>query len=256
MATSGSVMQSVEGEGVVDVINGQGMGGFLFTCEHASNFIPKEYNNLHLDEEALGSHIAWDPGALKLATCLSEELDSPVVAPKISRLIFDVNRPLGSPTAMPAQSDHWRIAGNENLSLEEQTRRHDLYYVPYHEKIEEMIAQEACRAFVTIHSFTPVFKNTKRDVEIGVLHDVDSRLADYLLEYTESEGSYVVRRNEPYGIEDGVTHTLQKHAIKRGLPNVMIEIRNDLLKSKADRREICQWLTKKLSMCLARMQAE
>ena len=39
----------------------------------------------------------------------------------------------------------------------------------------------------------------------------------------------IVRRNEPYGPEDGVTHTLQIDAIARGLSNVMIEVRNDLI---------------------------
>ncbi|MEM7615252.1 MAG: hypothetical protein AAF245_09405 [Pseudomonadota bacterium] len=38
-----------------------------------------------------------------------------------------------------------------------------------------------------------------------------------------------VRRNEPYGPKDGVTHTLIKHGDAERRPNVMIEIRNDLI---------------------------
>ena len=36
-------------------------------------------------------------------------------------------------------------------------------------------------------------------------------------------------RNEPYGPEDGVTHTLKLHGLSNGVLNVMIEIRNDLV---------------------------
>jgi predicted N-formylglutamate amidohydrolase len=42
-----------------------------------------------------------------------------------------------------------------------------------------------------------------------------------------------VRRNYPYGPQDGVTHTLKKHGLTRQIANVMLEIRNDLI-SDAD----------------------
>ena len=81
---------------------------------------------------------------------------------------------------------------------------------------------------MTVHSFTPVYFGAKRDVEIGILHDEDTRLADALLE--ELAGApHKVERNQPYGPQDGVTHSLKRHAISRGIANVMLEIRNDLL---------------------------
>jgi len=82
---------------------------------------------------------------------------------------------------------------------------------------------------ITVHSFTPVFKGVKRDVELGVLHDSDARLADAMLGLAGSHTAYATGRNEPYGPEDGVTHTLRRHAVPQGLLNVMLEIRNDLL---------------------------
>ena len=42
-----------------------------------------------------------------------------------------------------------------------------------------------------------------------------------------------MRRNYPYSAADGVTHTLRRHAIARGIPNVMLEIRNDLIAGEA-----------------------
>jgi len=37
--------------------------------------------------------------------------------------------------------------------------------------------------------------------------------------------------NQPYSASDGVTHTLRDQAGRRGLANVMIELRNDLIDS-------------------------
>ena len=45
----------------------------------------------------------------------------------------------------------------------------------------------------------------------------------------------VVKRNEPYGPQDGVCHTLNLHAGARGLAYAMIEIRNDLIDQLAGR---------------------
>ena len=45
----------------VEVLNPDGQGGFVLICEHASNRIPAALNRLGLSDEALSSHIAWDP---------------------------------------------------------------------------------------------------------------------------------------------------------------------------------------------------
>jgi predicted N-formylglutamate amidohydrolase len=68
-------------------------------------------------------------------------------------------------------------------------------------------------------------------VEIGILHDTDPRLADAMLAQAPRLPHRRIARNEPYGPQDGVTHSLQRHAVSRGLPNVMLELRNDLLAS-------------------------
>ncbi len=58
----------------------------------------------------------------------------------------------------------------------------------------------------------------------------DARLADApLATLGGEEPAFVTRRNEPYGPDDGVTYTLLEHGIARGLPNVMLEVRNDPL---------------------------
>jgi len=132
---------------------------------------------------------------------------------------------------MPETSEIYPVPGNCNLSEQERDRRAQSYYVP---------------VLVTIHSFTSNYHGRQREVEIGILHDSDTRLADALLKVAvadESENDYIIRRNEPYGPDDDVTHTLQNHAIPANYLNVMIEIRNDLLSTP----EACEVVAKSLA---------
>ena len=103
---------------------------------------------------------------------------------------------------------------------------------------------------VTIHSFTPVYHGQFREVEIGILHDSDSRLADAMLAGSEGS-SLTVNRNDPYGPEDGVTHTLRLHALPDGLLNVMIEIRNDLITNEEEQAQIAAFLYELMGKALA-----
>ena len=56
-----------------------------------------------------------------------------------------------------------------------------------------------------------------------------------------------VQRNEPYGPEHGVTHTLKEHAINDRYLNVMLEIRNDLIETATQQNDMANifatWLT-------------
>ncbi|WP_020593959.1 N-formylglutamate amidohydrolase [Kiloniella laminariae] len=219
---------------VVETSNLAGAGDFLIVCEHASNYIPPAYNNLGLDETVLKSHVAWDPGALAVAQALSKALDAPLVEQKLSRLIYDCNRPPEAENAMPAQSEIFTIPGNSNLSQADRDMRTNSVYVPFRSALTDCLDQLQARGqspvVITVHSFTPVYKGVKRDVEIGFLHDRDDIFAKELIKTFAAEtDKFVLRLNEPYGPADGVTHTLTEHALPRNLRNVMLEIRNDLI---------------------------
>lgn len=212
---------------VAAVANADGAGGGLIVCEHASARMPVEFGALGLRDDLLLSHIAWDPGAMDVATGLSRRLDAPLVHCRASRLLYDCNRPPEAAAAVPTRSEAHDIPGNQALDPAARSERVQAFYRPFEALLAKTIANHPTPpAIVTIHSFTPVFHGERRDVEIGVLHDEDSRLADAVL---ASASSFDTRRNAPYGPEDGVTHTLRRHAIPAGLPNVMLEIRNDLI---------------------------
>ena len=239
--SDGAEIDDFPANGVVETANLSGSGSFVLICEHASNFIPEEYNNLGLPEEQLTSHIAWDPGALDVARQISGILDSPLIATQVSRLVYDCNRVWGAQSATPEISDGVPIPGNAGLSEEEIRARKDRFYSPFHDTLNDTIAKKLASdpdcAIITIHSFTPVHSGVRRDLELGVLHDADSRLADAILAIADEE-DLITRRNAPYGPEDGVTHTLVEHALSRGVPNVMLEIRNDLLADPASRKSM------------------
>jgi predicted N-formylglutamate amidohydrolase len=72
-----------------------------------------------------------------------------------------------------------------------------------------------------------VYFGKQREVEIGVLHGADTRFAEVMLDCAEQHSTHRIRRNEPYGPENGVAHTLDLHGAANGLSNVVLEIRND-----------------------------
>ncbi len=247
-------------EDIVEIINPSGKGGFVLACEHASNFIPPQFENLGLGCDVLQSHVAWDPGALAVAEVISAQLDAPLVAQRISRLVYDCNRPPTSDSAMPAKSEIFDIPGNVDLSPTQRQARIDQYYVPFQQtlatRIDEHIENNSPPVLMTIHSFTPTYQGMKRDLDIGVLHDRDSRFADELLNSLGHENCFKIARNAPYGPADGVTHTLVQHALPRGLMNVMIEIRNNIISTPASQLKMGEYLARHVSKVLAGLKAD
>ena len=219
----------------VEIINAGGRGRVVVLCEHASGRIPAEYDRLGLAAGDLESHAVWDPGARSLSLALSAALDAPVVAGAVSRLVYDCNRPPEAPSAMPEKSELIEVPGNQGLSQADRDARTAAVYDPFCAAVSEVLdARGSDTVVVTVHSFTPVYFGKPRAVELGLLHDDDSRLADAMLARADLIAPRVVRRNDPYGPADGVTHSLRLHAQSRGLANVMIEVRNDLMCTDAD----------------------
>jgi predicted N-formylglutamate amidohydrolase len=248
------VLSKADGE-CVAVERPNGTSPLLVICEHASRLLPERFGTLGLSEEALRSHIAWDPGAVAVARGISEALDATLVYQRFSRLVYDCNRPPESPGAMPEKSEVYDIPGNARLSDEERHARTKALYIPFHDAIRALIRDRKARGqetvIATVHSFTPIYHGKTRAVEIGILHDEDSRLADGMLEAAEAGSHrYKIERNEPYGPADGVTHTLILHGISNGFRNVMIEVRNDLISDETGQGVMAGYLTGLLQQSL------
>lgn len=233
---------------VVSITNPLGTGHVVLVCEHATNRLPPELGTLGLSDKALQSHIAWDLGALAVAKAMSAELDAPLIAHRVSRLVYDCNRSPDAIDAIPSHSEYQHIPGNAGLSDAERAARTEQYYTPFFNAlngcIERRLLTKAPPVLVTVHSFTPVYKGEQRDVHVGILHDSDTRLADQILACADADqdGGLIVQRNAPYGPEDGVTFTLTRHALPHHLLNVMIEIRNDLIATDDDQLKMAKTL--------------
>lgn len=240
----------------VQVVNRSGRSSVVLVCEHASHYIPSEYQSLGLSEAALTSHVAWDPGAMGVARHLAEKLDAALVAGAVSRLVYDCNRPPEAPDAMPAKSEVFEIPGNADLSAEDRAGRTAAIYAPFRTALAATLAARSHPVLVTIHSFTPVYHGQNRAVEIGVLHDSDSRLADAMLETAPNHTTALVERNAPYGPQHGVTHTLKEHALAAGHANVMLEIRNDLIRNAAQQIAMAEMIASWVAASFEKLDLE
>lgn len=221
---------------VVELINIDGPSPVVLVCDHASNRVPKRLGTLGLGEVHLADHIAWDPGAADVARLLSNRLDAPLVLSGYSRLVIDCNRPLGSVESIPEQSAGVPIPGNHRLSRLDKECRMNEFFKPYHGAIAQLLDSRTHRQslLLSIHSFTPVLFDEPRPWHIGISHGHDRQLAARILGVLATAGNFIVGDNKPYPIGNGYDYTIPTHGDGRGLPSVMIEIRQDGIRSVAE----------------------
>ena len=220
--------------GAVEIIPGAMDGGLLLLCDHASNALPPEYGSLGLAADQFERHIAYDIGAAEVTRALAARFNAPAALSCFSRLLIDPNRGADDPTLVMKLSDGAIVPGNLSADAAEVERRTRLFWRPYREAAAQLAdamgATGRPPAIVSIHSFTPVWKGHPRPWEIGLLWDADPRLAQSLMSAFEAMLQSPVGDNEPY---DGalVGDTLYDVGTGRGLANVIIEVRQDLIAS-------------------------
>lgn len=241
------------------VENAASNGRLVLICEHASHDIPEPWGDLGLTEAQRKAHIAWDPGALAVAKGLMRRLDAVLIHAPVSRLVYDCNRAPDMKGAMPARSEVHDIPGNAAISDQERLARTEAVYLPWcaglHGLIARRIALGLAPVIVTIHSFTPVYFGKPRAVEFGIIHDADPSLATALFGAAR-QTRLVSALNEPYSAADDVTHTLRLHATPYGLPNAMLEIRNDLIRTDALCDRMAETLAPVINMGLVEIQRQ
>ena len=196
-----------------------GASDFLLVCDHASRLIPQSLGSLGLDAAQLSSHIAWDIGAAGVARQLSALLDATAILQNYSRLVIDCNRPPGSASSIPTQSEYARIAGNEGISPNAMAARTDAIFTPYHDALRALLDQrrDAGRRtlLVAVHSFTPVFLGKARPWKVGLMSRHDRRLGLALLELLRQDADLQAGDNEPYAMTDSTDYTIPVHGEAR-----------------------------------------
>ncbi|WP_437930167.1 N-formylglutamate amidohydrolase [Sorangium sp. So ce291] len=217
-----------------EVVNPDGRSSAVLLCDHASNAVPRSLSVLALQKEALSQHTGWDIGAALLSRRLSALLDAPLVLSGYSRLVIDCNRPLGSPTSIPEISCGVPIPGN-TIGADEARARAEACFWPYHNAITALLDARRDRreatAILSVHSFTPSMPGQDRPWHAAVLYGRDRRLAALFLEALRREPGLCVGDNEPYYVSDGGDYGIPVYGEARGLPAVLLEIRQDGLLS-------------------------
>ena len=210
---------------------------WLITCDHASNAVPTEVGggDLGISAEDMARHIAWDVGAAGLAGALGAALDAPVICSRFSRLVIDPNRGEEDPTLVMKLYDGTIIPGNRHVGPEEVERRLETLYRPYHDALAGLAARRADTVIVAIHSFTPCLKGRgPRPWHVGVLYShLDERFSKPLITRLQAETDLCIGDNEPYsGHLPG--DAIDKHCLRLGRHNTLIELRNDLIDDPAN----------------------
>lgn len=226
----------------------------VLLCEHASNRMPRRLGSLGLAAAELERHIAYDIGAAPLAEALARRLDAPLFMTGYSRLVIDCNRPLDVPASMPERSEDTAIPGNRDLAPSLRRLREETLFAPFHAAVAAHLdarqahGRDSC--VVGVHSFTPVYRGRHRPWEAGILYGAARGFARPILEGLAALGLQV-GENEPYSIAADDDYTVPVHGDARGLPALLLEIRQDLL---GDAAAVRLW-TERLAPLIARAAA-
>ena len=212
---------------------------WLITCDHATNRVPDWINggDLGIAAADMARHIAYDIGAAGLAGRLADILNAPAVFSDFSRLVIDPNRGEDDPTLLMRLYDGTVIPANKHADLAERERRLDRLHRPYHRALEDLAGRHPARAICAIHSFTPQLRGRPpRPWQVGILYSHrDTRLGPALVQACRDQG-WVTGENQPYtGHLQG--DSVDRHALAQGRPNVLIELRNDLIQTPEGQAE-------------------
>lgn len=226
---------------------------WLLTCDHATNRVPGWVNggDLGIAPGDMARHIAFDVGAAGLTLALAERMDAPAILTDFSRLVIDPNRGEDDPTLLMRLYDGTIIPANRHAGMAERERRLERLYRPYHAAYAALAACHPARAICAIHSFTPQLRGRdRRPWEVGILYSwKDERLALPMIETCRAMG-WVTGNNQPYnGHLDG--DSIDTHALRHGRPNMLIELRNDLIADAAGQQRWADRLAPVIQRVLA-----
>ncbi|MGB3739440.1 MAG: N-formylglutamate amidohydrolase [Pontixanthobacter sp.] len=204
-------------------------GGIVCVADHASNFVPDDLP-LGISNDLLAKHIAFDIGVEGIADRLGRRHGIAAHIATVSRLACDMHRTEDSQGVIPTTSDGHLIPGNISADREYRLNR---FHRPYHTALARWLDSAQPELILAIHSFTPVLESKieARPWDIALLYNEDDIAARHALRLFEQEG-YTVGDNEPYSGKQ-LNATMDRHAEAMGRKYLTIEIRQDLITTRA-----------------------
>ena len=205
-------------------------GAIVCVADHASNDVP-EGIDLGIPSELLEQHVAFDIGVAGIAGRMARRFGIPAHLATVSRLVCDLHREEDHPNIVPTTSDGHLIPGNIGADISARIKE---YYEPYHDALAAWLDEIQPQLIVSLHSFTPKMASTGEDRpwEVSLLYNKDDRAARHAIRMF-SEYGLVVGENEPYSGRE-LNATMNRHAEAHGRPYLFIEIRQDLIETRAD----------------------
>lgn len=214
---------------------------FLIVCDHAGDHIPTALQDRNVSPADLSRHIAIDINAYKVANVVARELNATFVSQRYSRLVADMNRPMESDEIMPKVSDGTPIPFNQNLSEAERTARLKEIYEPYHDTVGKLLDNIGGAAvLVAVHSFTPKLRNAPmRPWHVDLMSRTHGIFTTNLEHHLRSENPDLeIGQSQVFQMSDNRDFTIPFHAESRNIPNLSIEIRNDMIRTEL---QVLQW---------------
>jgi len=210
--------------------SGRGPKGIVCVADHASNFVPDDIS-LGIARELLDTHIALDIGVDGVAARLARQYDIPAHVARISRLVVDLHREEDHPAVVPTESDGHLIPGNIGADVEARIER---FHRPYHAALADWLEEAQPSLILSVHSFTPRLESAceERPWEVGLLYNEEDRAARHAIQLFGDLG-LTVGDNEPYSGRE-LNATMNRHAEAHGRPYCALEIRQDLIRTRAE----------------------
>jgi predicted N-formylglutamate amidohydrolase len=198
------------------------------------------YGSLGLTAKELERHIAWDIGARGVALALAEKLACLVILGAVSQLLIDLNRSIHDATSILANGDRTIVPRNLAVDDDERAARIREFHVPYHTCIEThldtLLALDIRPTLISVHSFSPILGGIARPWPVGVLWKRAREPMAALLDWFVAHG-FLVGDNRPYDARILSGWTLEQHALRCDLPQVLFEIRSDGIEIPQAHRE-------------------
>jgi predicted N-formylglutamate amidohydrolase len=208
----------------------------IVTCEHGGNVVPSRFQKL-FSKRFLSTHRGYDPGALALARAFAAATDAPLFHSTISRLLVELNRPLGHHQVFSARA--------LRLPATVRTRLIERHYFPYWRAVETAVDKALRRGrrvlHLSCHSFTPKLAGVRRLADIGLLFD-PARAAEarfcraWFAALRRQSPGLQVRYNYPYrGASPSLVDSLRKELIDPRYVGIQIEINQKFPRGDQDR---------------------
>jgi predicted N-formylglutamate amidohydrolase len=215
-----------------EVLRPAGAGPLVLTCEHASADLPPPLRGSAQDRAWLRTHWGVDIGAADVTRALSAALDAPAVLGVASRLVLDLNRAPDDPTLVLPAVEGVPLGFNAGVDAAARADRIARLHAPYHRAVDETLRARLASPepvlLFSVHSFTPDYMGSIREVEMGVLFDRHEDLARVLAAELAA-GGWDTRLNEPWSGLAGLIYAANRHGVATGCPYLELEIRQDLI---------------------------